>query len=213
MSSMEDQHASSGILQKEIRSQSEKEVSTILERAEKEAQKILDDARSDAESIRSDHLRKAEARAEGIRKRILSGVHLEVKRQTLRTREELLSKIFSGVEAKMNALRKTKAYGNIVKKWVIEGILALETEMVRVLPGDVEKEFLTKEVLTQAEKEIQERTGRKVTITVAERILPDAGVVVVSSDERMLFDNRFSTRIQRRKNEMRLEAVNRVMEK
>jgi vacuolar-type H+-ATPase subunit E/Vma4 len=156
-------------------------------------------------------IRKAEAQAEGIRKKILSGVRLDVKKQNLRTREELLSKIFEQVKEKIEAFRQTKAYKGYLKELVIEGVMAIDAERMRVLPGNVEKKLLSEATVKQIIGEIQKRTGRKMKLSVADQPLPEGGVVLISEDERMLFDNRFSARMQRMQSQMRLEAMKRVM--
>jgi V/A-type H+-transporting ATPase subunit E len=211
MESMAEQRSSSGILQKEIESQSTREAEEILGQAEREAHRILENARREAEKIRAETLRKAEVQAEGIRRKILSSVHLEVKNQALRTREELLSKIFQDVVKKLDALRQKKGYDEYLKKFIIEGILALDTDKIRILSGDVEKKRLNDAMIAQIKKDVKKQTGRTVLFTVADQVLPESGVVIVSADERMLFDNRFSTRMRRLENTLRLEAIKRVM--
>jgi len=211
MESMAEQRSSSGILQKEIESQSTKEAEEILGQAEREARRILENARKEAEKIRAEILRKAEVQAEGIRRKILSSVHLEMKNQALRAQEELLSRIFRDVIKKLDAFRQTKGYGEYLKKFVIEGILALDTDKIRILSGDVEKKCLNNAMVTQIKKDVKKQTGRTVSLTVAEQVLPESGVVMVSADERILFDNRFSTRMRRLRNTLRLEAIKRVM--
>ena len=211
MESMAEQRSSSGILQKEIESQSTREAEEILGQAEREANRILDNARRDAEKIRAEMLRKAEVQAEGIRRKILSSVHLEVKNQALRTREDLLTKIFQEVMKKLDAFRRTKGYDEYLKKLVIEGALALDTDKIRILSGDVEKKRLNDTIVEQIKREVKKQTGRVVSLSVADQVLPESGVVMVSADERMLFDNRFSTRMRRLQNVLRLEAIKRVM--
>ena len=212
MESMAGQRSSSGILQKEIESQSTREAEEILGQAEREANRILENARRDAEKIRAEMLRKAEVQAEGIRRKILSSVHLEVKNQALRTREDLLTKIFQEVMKKLDAFRRTMGYDEYLKKLVIEGVLALDTDKIRILTGDIEKKRLSDATLAQIKREVKKQTGRAVSLSVADQVLPESGVVMVSADERMLFDNRFYTRMRRLQNVLRLEAIKRVME-
>jgi vacuolar-type H+-ATPase subunit E/Vma4 len=82
---------------------------------------------------------------------------------------------------------------------------------MRVLSGATEKKLLSEATVKQIIGEIQKRTGRKTKLSVADQSLPEGGVVLISEDERMLFDNRFSARMQRMQSQMRLEAMKRVM--
>lgn len=208
----EEQNSTSDVIREEIRNQSQNEAEAILAQGEKEALQILDSARAEAEKIHADLIQKAEIQAEGIRKKILSGVHLEVKRQTLRARESLLSTIFDKIKEKLFAFRQTEAYANYLKRLVAEGMTALDAEIIQVLGGDVERALLQRDFIKEIEKDVLTRTGREIKLKVSERILPEGGVVLVSSDEKMLFDNRLTTRMQRMRNQMRLKAVKRVMD-
>ena len=124
---MEEPKSSRQNLLKEIQEQSQTEIAAVMEQAEKEAGKILEEARNQAEKIRSEQIKKAENMAEGIKKKILSGVHLETKKQTLHIREEIITKIFNHVREKLDKFRETDAYVPFLEKMVIlSGLTALK---------------------------------------------------------------------------------------
>lgn len=203
---MKKQSVPSKILQKEIREQSETEAAVIMEQAEKEAERILDQARSEAEKIQSEMLRKAEKQAESIRKRILSGVHLEIKKQNLQAREEMLSQLFQLVQEKLERFRKSPKYASALENMIIEGALALGSEKPELVVGDVEKKLLSKQMLIKIEKHLA-KEGLKVQLSLSDQKLNEGGVVVISSDGRARFDNRFSARIRRNQDAMRVLAI------
>ena len=211
MKSVEENTESSDILKKEIQTQSKVEAEGILEQAKREAALILEDARKEAEKIKNDLLKKAKVQADGIRQKILSGVHLEINKQALQDREELLSKLFQAVEKKINQFRQSDSYLSFLKKLVLEGIMALGEGKILVLPGELEKKLLTKKVLSQIEKEAYEKYGRKVVLSLSNQILTEGGVVLETFDGKTRFDNRFSARIKRVENDMRLVAVRKVI--
>ena len=209
---MHSQDASSDILRREIREQSENDASGILEQAEKDARRVLSDAGTHAEKVKKEIRNGAEARAEGVRRRILSGLHLEMKRQTLRAREDATARIFDAVKERLDAFRRDKGYPPFLEKLLVEGVIALEGSAFSLKAGEVERKHLTKKRLEQIQEKIETQSGRKVVLKVAEDTLDEGGVVVVSSDGRMFFDNRFSARMDRMEAELRLEVVKRVME-
>ena len=209
---MEDPIASSEELRKEIQEQSQTEAEAILRQAEKEARKIMENAQAEAEKVRSNILKKAEMQAEAVRRRIFSSVHLEIKRKILEDREALLSRLFQKVEDKLNTFRTHRDYVAFLKKLLMEGVLALDAEALRILAGEIEKKLLTRKVLSEIEKELASKKGKTVTLSLSDETLTEGGVVLVSSDGRTKFDNRFSTRMERMKDEMRLFAMKRVIE-
>jgi len=210
--SMEDPIASSEELRKEIQEQSQTEAEAILRQAEKEARKIMENAQAEAEKVRSNILKKAEMQAEAVRRRIFSSVHLEIKRKILEDREALLSRLFQKVEDKLNTFRTHRDYVAFLKKLLMEGVLALDAEALRILAGEIEKKLLTRKVLSEIEKEMASKKGKTVTLSLSDETLTEGGVVLVSSDGRTKFDNRFSTRMERMKDEMRVFAMKRVIE-
>lgn len=209
---MEDPIASSEELRKEIQEQSQTEAEAILRQAEKEARKIMENAQAEAEKVRSNILKKAEMQAEAVRRRIFSSVHLEIKRKILEDREALLSRLFQKVEDKLNTFRTHRDYVAFLKKLLMEGVLALDAEALRILAGEIEKKLLTRKVLSEIEKELASKKGKTVTLSLSDETLTEGGVVLVSSDGRTKFDNRFSTRMERMKDEMRVFAMKRVIE-
>ena len=208
---MKEENAPSKILQEEIREQSEAEAAVILEQAEKEAGRIIGDAESEARKIRSDLIKKAETKAVGIRKRILSSVHLETKKQNLNAREEMLSKLFRLVQEKLEQFRKAPEYGSFLETAVIEGALALGFEKLHILAGEIERKLLSRQSLDRIEKQL-DKEDRKVNLLLSDEKIDEGGVIVTSEDGRARFDNRFSARIRRNQDEMRLLAIKKITE-
>jgi vacuolar-type H+-ATPase subunit E/Vma4 len=206
---MTNQHSSSKILRQEIIESSKTEETEILERAQKDKELILKEARAKAEKIKFDILKKAEAQAENIQRKILSGVHLETKKQTLRIREEILTKIFQTVKAELEKFRQDKSYFTFLKNLIIEGASALEGETIKIILGDIEKGLLSKAVLLTIEKEIGDK-DREVKFSISDQRLQEGGVILMSIDERIKYDNSFSARIKRIEDKMRLVVMKEV---
>ena len=200
---MENSQASSKILQKEILEQSEKEASAILEQAEKEKNRILQEAREEADKITARTMKKAESEADTVRRRILSGVHLEIKQKSLQQREVLISRIMERVENKLDDLRKSKKYLPFLENMILEGLIALDVQKVEIQAGDVEKKILKQQVITSIQKKYKKQCGKDVTLTVRNEILSEAGLIIEDDKRRVKFDNRFTARIQRMQNDLR----------
>jgi vacuolar-type H+-ATPase subunit E/Vma4 len=190
---MENAKPSIDALRQDILERSRQDIRAILQEAERDAAKLLQDARDQAEGFKAEILKKANAQAEGVRRRILSGVHLEVQRQHLQVIEEALSGIFRRLSEKLEAFRKDPGYGAFLDTLMLEGVQALDAGEIRVVPGDVERALLTEERLAR----IEAGAERPVRLVLSPDRLPEGGVVLESSDGRMRFDNRFSSRIRR----------------
>ena len=192
-----------------IAERSESDIKAILEQAKQDAEKTLRDAGAEAEKFQTEILRRAATQAEAVRRRILSGVHLEVKKQNLQVMEETLSKIFQQVKDRLEAFRKDKEYAAFLDRLILEGVEALDSPDIRLIPGSAERSLLSKEKLAALEREA-EKLKRKVHLLLSDQTLAEGGVVLESADGRTRFDNTFSARIRRFESAMRMAAMKMV---
>jgi vacuolar-type H+-ATPase subunit E/Vma4 len=203
---MAQENTSADTLRQEILERSKADAKGLIDQADSEAARIRAEAGAEAGKFQEELLKKAAAQAEAVRKRILSGVHLEVKKRHLQVMEETLSKIFEAVKDRLEAFRKDKSYGAFVEKLALEGIEALDSSEIRVIPGELERPLLGKDRLAGIEKEAEKRK-RKVSLSLSDQTLTEGGVVMVSADGRTRFDNSFSARIRRYQAELRMIAM------
>lgn len=196
-------------IRREIIETAQAEIREILESAEKEAKRILEEAKVEIEKIQREVKKKSLAQAEILRKRILSGLHLEVQRIHLQTTEETVSKIFEKVLERLETFRKTPSYEAFLDRMVLEGIMALDTQEVHIVAGEIEKTLLSSNRLRILEKKA-ESLGKKVQLKLLPETLSEGGVVLRSSDQRQLFDNRFSSRIRRFRDRLYQETMKKL---
>ncbi|MBN2104012.1 hypothetical protein JW835_08245 [bacterium] len=208
---MENQNASSDILRQEILEQSKTEAEGILEQASKEQDRLVQKAQKEAEEILKKTLKNAEDQAGLIKRKILSSVHLEVKKQQLKTREAIIVQIMKVIQDMLNDFRQSPDYADFLRDSIIEAVTALKTEQIQLMAGPVEKKLLKKEFIKESEKIIQMKKKIKVTLTIMQDTLDDGGIVAVSKDGRMRYDNSFSAQIKRHEHDIRLMIVQDVL--
>ena len=203
---MEQEHASADALRHEILERSKSDAKAVLDESQADAARVRAEAKAEADKYQAEVLKKAAVQAEAVRKRILSGVHLEVKKQHLQVMEETLSKIFKAVKDRLETFRKDKAYGAFLERLTLEGIEALDSAEISVIPGELERPLLGGDKLAGIEKEAEKRK-RKVRLSLSDQTLAEGGVVLVSADGRTRFDNSFSARIRRYQDDLRMTAM------
>ena len=204
---MENIQQASEILGREIQTQSEAEAKTILSEAEKDAKALIEKARAEARAIQAEIMKKAEIQAETLRRKIVSGLHLEIKKQELLQREEAIDAVFAATALKLEMFRATPSYDPLLTTLLVEGTLAVNSDTCRVVPGDIERKRLTSKLLDEAGKQIKAIKGKPVSWVIDPETLPEAGLVVTSGDNRTRFDNRLSARLKRMREPMRLAAI------
>lgn len=210
---MEGQKQSSDLLRQEIVNQSKTEADAILDQAEKDAKVILDQAGKSADQIHDDLMKQARARSEAIERKILSGVHLEVKREQLRARETMLNTLFDTVRKKFIQFRKSTDYKSWIHSMVVEGVRALGSDQAAIVVHPEDRNLFGAAVLKSLETEIQKQYGISCKLVLSEKGHEDGGVILESPDGRTRFDNTFSARMKRLQDELRLLAIREMDEK
>ncbi|RKY80671.1 hypothetical protein DRQ07_05300, partial [candidate division KSB1 bacterium] len=142
MNSAEQNKSPDYLLIKTITDDAKKQAEQIIADAEKDAELIIKKAKKQAEQIKAQAEKKADSEAELIKRRILSGVHLEIKQDLLREREKLINRVIDSVLEKLDKLRTSKTYADILESLIVEGAAALGTERILICSGEAEKKIL-----------------------------------------------------------------------
>jgi vacuolar-type H+-ATPase subunit E/Vma4 len=195
------------VLVSAIQEQSNQEAQAILQRAKKDAQELLDASREEAERIRSERLADLEGQLNQERQKIISKVHLDIQEMTRKARERFVQDVFCLVKQKLSEERKAKAYSQVLVSLIMEGIPAMDSDEITLVAGDPERKLLSMKCLREIQKKSEMQLKRKIILNLSNKKLNEGGVVLVSEKGRVSFDNRFSARMQRMENELRMRAI------
>ena len=191
-------------------------ISGIEEDARMEAEKIIEDAEQQVaekrkyaekkiESILNDANEKAEEQVEIIKKKMLSGVELEVKRLSMRIQDSIIQDILKRVETRLDALIGNEDYKSVLMDWIAEAAIGLDAESAHVNTTEKERAMIDEALLSKASEKIHELTGKHVTLTLSgEPPLKSQGIVLTAVDGRTAFNNQVRTRMQRCQRDIRM---------
>jgi len=205
--------SSSDILCQEISKESQTEAEEILEQARRDAAQREKEAQTEAGRIEAEIMSRASAQADALKRRILSSLHLEIKNQKIRAREAFLMKLFGLVRQRLEAFRSSEEYPDFIRESVQEGALALGMDSIEIVSGEKEKAIISPELLRKIEAEIKKVSDRAVSLSLSRETLNEGGVVLMSRDGRVRFDNSLSARMKRVQDPMRLLAVKTLVDK
>jgi len=187
-----------------IREDGRKEADSIIEKAERTASEIVARGESEREEVVEEIMSKARERGEIERRRLLSGVHIEMRRERLKIREEVITNIMRGVEKRLSEARNGGGYAGTLKELVIEGINALEGESFFVTVDGRDAGLMKEDVAPAVKEAVKEETGRAIDIEV--RKLDGAslgGARVGIPGGKVIYDNTFEARMYRLRDDMR----------
>ncbi len=184
-------------------------ISGIVEDAHREEEKILQDAEKLAdekrkygarkiETILSNAKAEADRQAEMLKRKALSDAELEIKRRSLSVRESMIQNIMNRVEEKLRSKISEAGYRSVLVNWIAEAAVGLDADVVKVNASQAERALIDDNLLAEAAKKVNTQTTRNVTMTLSdEKPLRYQGVILVTDDGRVAFNNQVKTRILR----------------
>ena len=185
-------------------------LSGILEQAQEEAVRLLTEAedqaqkkRTSAEAGRKALLEDARERAAKQRTAILksadSATSAEVRRITLKSREDLFDKVLNLLRERIRTIAASpEEYTPILTNWLVEAVIGLGTGTALVEASAAERSLITPALLAEAADRVLSLSGAPVTIGLAGESMPAGiGVRVRDGEGNLAFDNRLEARIRR----------------
>lgn len=186
-----------------IRSEAEKESEQILKEAESWIAIRKESVIKEIASIRREAEKRAASQAEMISKNTAAVISVQEKRGLLKLRDEIFSLVEKKTAERFEKIAEAPEYRDILKSWVIEGYLGLESFSI-LINGPEKERALLKDILPEAVKEIRELTGRDVKLNLSsEAPLLTRGIMLVSEDNQTAFSNLVPARINRYQQKIR----------
>lgn len=183
--------------------------------AKVEAEKILSDAKKHAEervqngerqvqSILKDAGIKAQEQSEVVKKRLLAGLAIEVKRRRMQVQEQLIDEVLYRVKDELAAMIQRPEYPDIILSWIVEAMVGLGVIRAMVNASKMEREIIAKRLLRVAEERVKAQTDKTVQLELSkDAALNSQGVVLTAEDGKTAYNNQVSVRLLRKQNEIR----------
>lgn len=201
-----------GTLKERIIQQARDEAMETLDRARRVAERDLVYAKEEAEEIAAQQRAKTQPTAEMEGRKAIVDAEMEARRNLLGKKEELVSKIFAEAESKLEELRGSKTYMDIVTQLIAEGVSSIG-ESVTIEFGEKDKDIFTPGAVSSIKSHIAKSLGTGFQLEfqcVGEHI--SSGVRIRSTDGRVIIDNSFSNRLRMLKEELRGEVAEMLLQ-
>jgi V/A-type H+-transporting ATPase subunit E len=169
----------------QIKKDSEKEINQILKEAKQQASEIIKEAKEEAQQEFEKILSDGKKQAQNIKRILISKANQDTKRELMNAREKIIEECFLKAHHKLSILKGPR-YNKIIKKLIDDGRKKL---------GEKGSLFVTRE----AGKKIATELGIKIDGYVES----SGGVVLKSTDGRIILDHTFDGILKREKDKMR----------
>jgi len=196
-----------------ILSEADTRASRILESAENAANAVRDNARKDGERARDEVSAKTRERCERTRTQELATARIEAKRLLLAARENVAEHVLKQVKAKLEAIRSSPdAYAQSLWNLAAEAVAAIGLPEVVLRISKTDAGFLGDSFagLLAADSRVSAAGVSKVGLQLEEYDL-GGGCTAQSPDGRVVYDNTYRTRMQRKRRELRAMIVRDAM--
>ena len=182
---------------KQIDKDAENEVNKLLERARSEVQDILAQAKAESQARTAAAQRENEKEIEKDKDRILSTLNLEKKRLILEGKQSLVEKVLAGIRQKAVRFRGDRLYGEFLVKGVLEGMRVLDVANAVVYYAAVDEHIFNSDFVKKLTDRCSAVMHTPCVLKFTKSDFKDLGVIINSMDGRMMYDNRFSARLER----------------
>lgn len=190
-------------LRDEILNQAKEQAIAALEREKRISERDLSYAKEDAEKIKAEYLAKQKFLENVENRKYRSAAEMEARRIQLQKKDELVSRLFDDVESKLEEMRGSKAYIDIIKRSIMGAVSNIGNNLL-IEYGEKDKSIFSKDVKANIQSDISDALGKSISLKfVQSKTDIPAGVIIKSSDGRMIIDSSFPNLMKGLKEELR----------
>lgn len=183
------------------------EAQKIAERAQSQAQQIVARAKEESAASTEAARRRVDREIEKDKDRLLSTLNLEKKRLILDGKQAFVDKVLAEVKAIAVRWRQDPGYEDFVIGAVLEGIRVLDVHQVVVYYAAADAHIFTEGFAKRLTDRCSAVLGQSCEVTFNKSDFSDPGVIINSRDGRMMYDNRFSARLERMYDDIYMELL------
>jgi len=189
-----------------IINEAKEKAENIIAKAKEKAKKVLDEAKREAEKEAEEIINKRKTEAEAEARRILSEAKLEARLKILNAKEQLISEAFDEAIKNLKEFSQSTQYKNALEDLIKDAAIIMGGGDLEVLLPENTNVDLD---LSKIAKEVGNQTGVKTSLSISkERIRSIGGVIVRSKDRLLTVDNTFEARLERLREQLRVNVAN-----
>ncbi|MGM0431387.1 MAG: V-type ATP synthase subunit E [Spirochaetota bacterium] len=190
-------------------------VEGILNEARSEAERLITQAEQSAAQRKAaftkqkqreleEAEREAKKRAEEVLSAARSRREIELRRRKLLLQERLSNQILQQASRTIEKMLESKEYLQVLQDLLTEAAIGIRTEEAEVNASARERELITQSLLTDVQRQVEDISGRHISLKQStNQPLSAQGVVLTSPDGSVAFSNQIPDRMRRYQSEIR----------
>lgn len=182
---------------RKIKEEADYQIKTVLSDAQNTRKKILEDAKCEAENKRTNILKNLDMELEGIQKKVLSSLNLEKKRMHLDEKDKLVKSILERVKKMSEEFRDNPEYKNFLEKAIQEGAAVINHKDIDIFYSFQDERIIKGDFMHNITNVCRDKFKNDFSFQFKKSDFQDIGVIMQSRDARLIYDNRFLSRLKR----------------
>ena len=174
----------------QIKKDTEKEVKQIKQEAKKQAKAIIEYAKEKAKIDAEKILTNGKNQSGNLKKILLSKANQDVKKEIMNAKEKIIENCFTKAHHELSILKGEK-YERIVRKLIKDGQEKLGRKCIVLVTRDTDKKI-----------------ARDLGINVVGTIESSGGIILKSTDQKIILDHTFDGILKREKDKIRIKVGN-----
>ncbi len=191
-------------LVEDIKRDAETEAARIREETGTQAKEREAQVERQIEAIRAEADAAAKVQTDALRKGLKAAFAVELKRITLRSRDQVFKRILDRVEEKLAEHIGGSGYRRVLLGLIVEAVVGLGAERAEVNASPRELALIDEKLLREAEAKVKELILRTVKIEKSQAApLLLQGIVMSAEDGKTAYNNQIRTRLLRNQSGIR----------
>jgi vacuolar-type H+-ATPase subunit E/Vma4 len=188
---------------KEVLEDVEKEAESIILEAGSQAEKILEEAEKEAKERYMSIVKEGEERIEAERKEKTILFEIEAKNRLLQAQEKVIDEVFEKVLSRLREYASTQEYQDCLSRLIVDACKKMSANKLIIQLNQNDFSIMTEEKL----KKLSKALGVKL-VKSDKPISIVGGVIVKSSDGKIVVNNTFENRLNMLKSNLRVKIAN-----
>lgn len=191
----------------EIEKAASTKVEQIIQQAKSEAQKILEDAEKAARQMILVEKEKTERLILGKKQQAESFIKIELRKLQLGLKKEFADMVFEKARQKATSFRNDPEYRRFLKNAILETIEVIDTFNIIIRFSFLDQDYFNSDFEKEIEEICRKDIKKDISIKFVRADFQDIGIIGMSGDGQILYENTFTARMNRLYDEVYTEIM------
>jgi V/A-type H+-transporting ATPase subunit E len=182
---------------RKIREDAAYESRVILEKAQKEAENVVGEAKQEAEKNKEAVLKELDREVQALKERIFSTLNLDKRRIVLEEKNKIINEVLEIVKREAQNFRQSQEYVLFLKKAILEGVEVIGGTDISIFYSFLDEKIIDTAFIKEISNLRQDKINKTLSFTFYKSEFSDIGVIIQSKNGRCIYDNRFTSRLNR----------------